>query len=262
MIYTQEDYDKEKKLVSERLSRNAVKRKYPAAYMEEISIVVDKFFALYYFEPNLEILNDPKVLEAFAIAETAHVGQERKYTNEDYIVHLREVASFLSSIPGNTKDEVIAGLLHDVVEKGNISIDFIEETFGTTVAQHVDFLSDKATELDGNRKERMLKNWQDFSKCPTKTNNIKAIDILSNTRSTLLCDAKYGATYLEPIVEYMNPYFQQNEHLDPLVKNIFKQMTEISQDIIKLQKKHNIDKCEKSYANQIKKLKKQNKLSI
>lgn len=262
MIYTQEDYQKEKKLVSEKLARNAIKRKYPAAFMEDMSVMVDKFFNLYKFEPNLELLNDPKVVEAFSMAQTAHEGQARKYTYENYTVHLREVASFLSSIPGNTTDEVIAGLLHDVVEKGNVTIQDIQEKFGDKVAQHVDFLSDKATELDGNRKERMLKNWQDFSKCPGKTNNIKAIDILSNTRSTVLCDAKYNATYLEPIVEYMNSYFQNNEHVNPSVKNMFEQMTQLSQDIIKLQKKHNIDKCEKAYANQMKREKKQNKVSI
>lgn len=262
MLYNELDYAKEKDLVLKRIARTALKRKYPSKYVEEISIIVDQYFNLYQFAPNEVLLNHPKVQEAFSLAEKSHFGQVRKYTDEEYIVHLREVASFLSSIPENTYEEVVSGLLHDVVEKGNVSLDFIKDNFGYNVFTHVDYLSDKATLEDGNRKERMIKNWKHFSQCPPTTNNIKAIDILSNTRSTMLCDGKYGATYLEPIVEFMNPYFQQCEHLNPEVKSMFKKITELSQQIVLLQKKHNISKLEKAYANQVKNEKRKFQASI
>lgn len=262
MLYNKLDYAKEKDLVLKRIARTALKRKYPSKYIEEISVVVEQYFNLYQFTPNEELLNHPKVQEAFSLAEKSHFGQVRKYTDEDYIVHLREVASFLSSIPGNTYEEIVSGLLHDVVEKGNVSLDFIKDNFGLNVFIHVDYLTDKATLEDGNRKERMIKNWTHFSQCPPKTNNIKAIDILSNTRSIMLCDGKYGATYLEPIVEYMNPYFQQCEHLNIEVKNMFKAMTEISQKIVLLQQKYNISKLEKAYANQVKNEKRKAQMNI
>ncbi len=185
----------------------------------------------------------------------------RKYTNEEYIVHLKEVATFISSIPGNTHEEVIASLFHDVVEKGNVSFDYIKENFGDNVYSHVYYLSDIATLEEGNRAQRTLKNWNHFSQSSGKTHNIKAIDILSSARTTMLCDGKYGETYMEVIIALMNPSLQ-NSNMDLELKKTFNDMVELSKEIILLEKKHNIHKLEKTHANKVKSLKKQENFNI
>ena len=54
---------------------------------------------------------------ADVVASTAHaaVGQFRKYSDEPYIVHPRDVAEIVKSYGGNTI-QIQAALLHDVVE--------------------------------------------------------------------------------------------------------------------------------------------------
>lgn len=258
MIYHTEDYNKEKQLVANRIARNVLKRGYPAKYLSDITPLMEQYYALYDFTPNIETLSLPKVTEAFKLAEIAHDGQMRKYVDEQYTVHLREVASYVSSLPGHGQDEVIAAILHDVVEKGNITLDYIKNNFGDKVHEHVYYLTDIATHDDGNRQTRTLKNWEHFSQGSAQAKNIKAIDILSSARTTMLCDAKYGETYMNVIIELMNPYFQQSQDIDSNIKKTFDNMVNLSIDIIQLQKQHNLPKVEKSYSNKIKKLKKMN----
>lgn len=250
MIYNQNNYQEEKDLVLSRIARIALKRQYPAKYLEEINNFTTQFYNLFNYEPNSELLSHPKVLEAFQCAEQAHLSQERKYTYQPYIVHLYETASLVSSLDNSTHDEVIAAILHDVVEKGGISLDYIKENFGDIVHQHVTHLTDIATLEDGNREVRIKKNWEHFSQGLAKTKNIKAIDILSNTRSTMLCDARYGKTYLEPIVNIMNPYFQNSQETHPIIKELFNNMTNLGVQIIESQNKYGIHKIEKDLAKQ------------
>lgn len=262
MIFEQTHYQEEKDLVLKRIARIALNRKYPAQYLEKINQFTHDFFNLFNYEPNLELLSQPKVKEAFQCAEQAHFGQQRKYTYQAYIVHLYETASLVSSLQDSTQDEVIAAILHDTVEKGGISLEYIKENFGDTVAKHVTHLTDIATLEDGNRELRLQKNWQHFSQGLPKTNNIKAIDILSNTRSTMLCDARYGKTYLSPIVKMMNPYFQQSVDTHPEIKTMFQKMTDLSLKIINIQSQYGIHNIEKECAKQEKNQRKNNQKTI
>lgn len=260
MIYKKEDYEKELNLVKYRINKTANERKYPEKYLKIAMDATEKMFNIFKFEPNQELLNHPKVIEAFDLAEKCHDGQERKYTRESYIVHLREVASIISSLEGSTHHEVIAAILHDVVEKGNISLEYVKENFGEIVHEHVDYLTDRDQE-GLNRKERLLSNFNRFTLSPAKTHSIKVADILSNTRSTILCDVRYGKTYFEPINEYMNPFFQESEHIPKNLKYMFQEMCDLSKKLISQQKNLGIDKIEKSYANAQKNAKKKMKLA-
>ncbi len=60
----------------------------------------------------------------------------------------------------------------------------------------------------------------------------------------------------------MNPYFQKCQKINIELKDKFNQMTKISEEIVKLQKKFGIHKIEKNYANQIKNEKKKQKLGL
>ena len=259
MIYEKEDYLKECDLIVCRIERVSTKRNYPKKYLKLVCEATEQMFSLFNFKPNKELLTHPDVLRAFELAEKCHADQERKYTFEPYFVHLREVASIVSSLEDSTHHEVIAAILHDVVEKGNISLEFIKENFGDIVSNYVDYLSDDRNIEAMNRKERIKNLFTEFTKGPNKVNNLKAIDILSNTRSTILCDARYGATYLEPIIEYMNPYFQKSEFVHPKIKEILQSVCDISENLIQQQRILGIHKIEKQCAEQERKIRKEKK---
>ena len=81
--------------------------------------------------------NDSKLFEkALKFAIKAHSGMVRKNGNSPYVLHPMEVAVILSSM---TEDNEIlaAGLLHDVVEDTEHTLDEIKESFGERVARLV-----------------------------------------------------------------------------------------------------------------------------
>jgi RelA/SpoT family (p)ppGpp synthetase len=73
---------------------------------------------------------------AYAMAERAHAGQERK-SGGPYIQHPLAVASLLADLRMDP-DTVAAGLLHDVVEDSDIDLEGLRQEFGPAVASLVD----------------------------------------------------------------------------------------------------------------------------
>ena len=96
--------------------------------------VKEKFF-VYISSPEARA----KVEEAYQFAEWAHKGQMRK-SGEPYIHHLIEVCYILADI-GCGPSTLIAGLLHDVVEDTDVSLETIKEKFGEDVMNIVDSLT-------------------------------------------------------------------------------------------------------------------------
>jgi len=94
-----------------------------------------------------ESLNIEKIAKAYNYALEKHKGQLR-LSGEPYIIHPVEVAKILLSLNLDTTS-VVAGLLHDVVEDCNVSIEEIEREFGSDVAKIVDGLT-KIESLDFN----------------------------------------------------------------------------------------------------------------
>jgi (p)ppGpp synthase/HD superfamily hydrolase len=81
--------------------------------------------------------------EAFALAADLHRQQVRKGTSVPYITHVMAVAALVGGA-GGSEDEVIAALLHDVVEDqgGLPTLDLVRDRFGTAVADIVAGCSD------------------------------------------------------------------------------------------------------------------------
>ncbi len=76
------------------------------------------------------------ILRAYAVASYAHKPQMRK-TGEPYILHPLAVATILADLHLDA-EAIAAGLLHDVVEDTEFSIDYIREEFGDSIAELVD----------------------------------------------------------------------------------------------------------------------------
>ncbi len=74
--------------------------------------------------------------KAYKVAEDAHVGQVRK-SGEPYIIHPLYVATILADLEMD-KETIAAGLLHDVAEDTEWTIQDIEKEFGEDVAHLVD----------------------------------------------------------------------------------------------------------------------------
>jgi (p)ppGpp synthetase, RelA/SpoT family len=77
-----------------------------------------------------------EIEEAYQIALAAHEGQKRK-NGEPYIIHPLCVAIILADLEMD-KETIVAGLLHDVIEDTVMSMEELEERFGSEVALLVD----------------------------------------------------------------------------------------------------------------------------
>ena len=91
-----------------------------------------------------------KITKAYMWADKSHEGQMRK-SGEPYIIHPIAVAVILIDL-GMDTDTVCAGLLHDVVEDTDTSLDALKKEFGADVALMVDGVT-KLTKLNFSTKE-------------------------------------------------------------------------------------------------------------
>jgi len=131
------------------------------------------------------------------VAHTAHsaAGNLRKYTDDPYIVHPREVAEIVRA-HGGSDDMIAAAFLHDVVEDTHIEIEYIEEVFGTRVADLVAWLTDVSVPEDGNRAARKALDCAHIADAPYKAQFVKCADIMSNTKSIFEHDPKFAEVYI------------------------------------------------------------------
>ncbi len=73
-----------------------------------------------------------KVTKAIEFASKAHDGMERKKDKSPYILHPLEAAVIVGTMTAD-RDVISAAVLHDVVEDTEITIEEIEENFGSRV---------------------------------------------------------------------------------------------------------------------------------
>ena len=132
----------------------------------------------------------------FATAAHAAVGQTRKYTGEPYVVHPIEVSELVASVNG-TEAMVAAALLHDVLEDTEVTVDLLEEQFGSKVADLVLWLTDISRPKDGNRSARKALDRQHSAAAPAAAQTIKVADLISNTRSIIAHDPGFAKVSLE-----------------------------------------------------------------
>jgi (p)ppGpp synthase/HD superfamily hydrolase len=142
------------------------------------------------------MMNTVERAKVFATAAHAAVGQTRKYTGEPYVVHPMEVASLVESV-GGTEAMVAAALLHDVLEDTGVTVDVLEEQFGSEVADLVLWLTDVSKPDDGNRSTRKALDRQHSAAAPAAAQTVKVADLISNTRSIVAHDPGFAKVYLE-----------------------------------------------------------------
>jgi (p)ppGpp synthase/HD superfamily hydrolase len=125
-----------------------------------------------------------KILPAIKFAADAHAGQVRKFTGLPYITHPLAVAELVRTY-GGSEAQVIAAILHDVVEDCDVGIDEIIDTFGLHVAVIVhDCTNDLEQDVDFWRR------------APALSQLVKLADIVDNTNDVRDLDPEYAAIYL------------------------------------------------------------------
>ena len=80
--------------------------------------------------------NDPALEKAFIMAEKAHEGQFR-HSGEPYVSHPLAVAEILADL-GMDSVTIIAGLLHDVIEDTDLTMEAIQTEFSPQISALVD----------------------------------------------------------------------------------------------------------------------------
>ena len=134
--------------------------------------------------------------DAFAARAHSAIKHKRKYTGDDYIVHPREVAAIVASVP-HTPEMLAAALLHDTVEDTGVSIETIRAEFGPIVADLVADLTDISTPELGNRAVRKALDLTHTAHASPSAKTIKLADLLSNTVSIVAHDPGFARVYLK-----------------------------------------------------------------
>ena len=86
--------------------------------------------------PDIKPNEQDLIAAAYLRAEAAHAGQKRK-SGEPYFTHCVAVASILAEMNMDA-ETIAAGLLHDVVEDSDVTIDNLRDEFGSPIAKLVD----------------------------------------------------------------------------------------------------------------------------
>jgi len=136
------------------------------------------------------------VVEAkmFATAAHAAIGQKRKYSGDDYIVHPQRVAAIVEK-HGGTDEMIAAAWLHDTVEDTDVTPDLITKMFGDDVASIVEGLTDVSLPSDGNRAKRKSIDRMHSASASTEAQFVKCADIIDNSWDIAENDLSFAKVY-------------------------------------------------------------------
>lgn len=98
------------------------------------------------------------IVRAFEFAYQLHAGQTRA-SGEPYIAHPVAVAGLLRDLGGNST-MIAAGLLHDVVEDTDVTLEEIESWFGSEVRQLVEGVTKLSKFNFSSKTERQAENFR------------------------------------------------------------------------------------------------------
>jgi (p)ppGpp synthase/HD superfamily hydrolase len=144
------------------------------------------------------IFTNRSVIKALDFAIKAHDTQTRKNGTTKYIVHPIGVAELVHSYGGDV-DQVIAAILHDVVEDTQYTSDNIYSFFGANIAAMVDDLTNtsKIDRPDLNRAGRKAIDNERLSKIPARSQLVKLCDIYYNINDLDGLDAGFIPKFLK-----------------------------------------------------------------
>lgn len=129
-------------------------------------------------------LDQEMLVRAYKFSDAAHAGQVR-HSGEPYVSHCIEVARILADLQLDTTT-VVSGLLHDIVEDTDITIEDVKHEFGVEISEIVDGLTKIANLPLSSREERQVENYRKLLLSIAKDARvilIKLADRLHNMRT-------------------------------------------------------------------------------
>ena len=244
-MYNNELLLQEKAKVWDFINNRALEKSYPHDYLVKLKVLMDQIYEICLL-PKIDTTRygmDEEIKSAFDFAKNAHKDQYRRFVNMPYIVHPLEMATRLIIENANTA-AIMGALLHDVTEDCGVLLEDLSTTFGEDVAYYVYYLTDIAKPEDGNRATRLDINFKHFKESDWQAHNIKLADLISNTRSLVLCDPRFAKSYTEEL-EKAVVYFKDNfSYLSETLAPTLFEMTELATKVINLQNEYNIIKLE------------------
>ena len=151
-----------------------------------------------------------RVDRAVELAETAHANQSRK-DGTPFIVHPMRVANHLAeSCPEADVDQIVAALLHDVLEDSNaLSPADIQTEFGPDVLDLVETLTSPTENEIPDKAERNRAKSEKAAAGSVAAQRLKLVDRIDNMRDANNIDgpagAKFRARYQDESMRYYLP---------------------------------------------------------
>lgn len=189
--------------------------------------------------------NTSKIITAYKVAEKAHANQFRK-SGEPYIIHPLCVSLILLEL-GMDTDTICAGMLHDVVEDTDMTLDDIRKQFGQDVAMLVDSVTKIGKIPSFSKEEQVAENIRRIVIATAKDIRviiIKLADRLHNMRTLQHRDpagqrrtARETMNIFAPIAHRLGIYAIQNEleelsfkYLDPFAYQQIDDLLELDKE--------------------------------
>lgn len=135
---------------------------------------------------------DDLLARARSFAAAKHAGQQRRYKDAPYHVHLEQVAVILSQHGYDSPVILAAAYLHDTVEKTETSFEELIETFGPEVSELVYWLTDAQDESKETR--ALLSAWR-LARAPLEAKLIKLADMIDNTQDIAEHDREFARAF-------------------------------------------------------------------
>lgn len=135
------------------------------------------------------------IKKAYDMACTAHKSEKRK-SGEEYVTHCINTAIILAEMEAD-EDTIIAGLLHEVIEKKtNVTLKEIEDSFSKVVSELV------STVTNFNEEYEKTKDINSFDE---RVIMIKLADRLHNMRTIEFMDKKIQAEKAKETIAVFSP---------------------------------------------------------
>ena len=131
---------------------------------------------------------------AVEVAASAHRGQFRKGTAIPYISHPYAVALILSRA-GCPDELIVAGILHDIVEDTELTLEYIRENFGQKIAAIVEGCSEPDKSLSWEQRKTDAVKFLKTASSELRT--VACADKLHNLRRTIVDYQKIGEAVWE-----------------------------------------------------------------
>ena len=151
--------------------------------------------------------------DLFASVAHAAIGQKRKYSGVDYIVHPRRVSKMVADYEG-TDEMIAAALLHDVLEDTYVTSEMIAEEFGWKIHKLVVELTDVSKPEDGNRAKRKAIDAERLSQASRDAQIVKLADLIDNSDDIEANDPSFAKVFLKEKAHLVS--VMDKVHLHPL----------------------------------------------